>query len=53
MIKSRASGRIGPHPPEIDLPLELGNRPPATQNGDAFCPQPSAMKDPILPRVYH
>ena len=35
-IISGPSARIGPHPLEVDLLLELGDRPPPTQNGDAF-----------------
>jgi len=53
MIKRRASVRIGPHRLEIDLPQELGNRPPAAQKGDAFSPQPSTMKDAFLFWVDH
>jgi hypothetical protein len=53
MLKGRASVRIGPHRLEIDLPQELGNRPPAAQKGDAFSPQPSTMKDAFLFWVDH
>ena len=53
MLIGCASARVGPHRLEIDLPPELGNRPPPTQNGDAVSPQPCATKDAFLLRVNH
>ena len=53
VVKGCTSARIGPHRLEIDLPPELGNRPPATQKGDAISPQPCATKDAFLLEVYH
>jgi hypothetical protein len=38
MVKGRASTWVGPQRLEIELPPEFGNRPPATQNRDAFSP---------------
>ena len=38
MVVGGTLARIGPHRLEIDLPQEFGNRPPATQNRDAFSP---------------
>jgi hypothetical protein len=53
VVKGCTSARIGPHRLEIDLPPELGNRPPATQNGDAFSSQPRAKKYALELRVHH
>lgn len=53
IVVHRASARIGPHRREIDLSAEFGNRPPAPQLGNPLLPQPSAMKDTFLLRVYH
>jgi hypothetical protein len=38
MVIGGAAARIGPDRLEIDLSVELGDRPPATQNRDAFSP---------------
>jgi hypothetical protein len=53
LVKGCTSSRIGPHRLEIDLPLEFGDRSPATQTGNAVAPQPCATKDAYLLRVYH
>ena len=53
MVIGSAPARVGPDPLKIDLPPEFGNRPPTTQNGDAFSPQPCTMNDAFLLRVYH
>jgi hypothetical protein len=53
MIIGCAPARIGPHRLEIDLPLELRNRPAATQSGNPFLPQSSTMKDALALKVYH
>src|SRR5215469_15153078 len=52
-IVSRTSARIRPHRLEIYLPAKLGDCPSATQKGNAFSPQPGAMKDAFLFWVDH
>ena len=53
MVVGGTLARIGPHRLEIDLPPEFGNRPPATQNGDAPSSQQCAVNDAFLLRVHH
>ena len=53
MVVGGASARIGPHRLEIDLAVEIGDHPTATQNGDPFASQRSAVNDGFLLRVYH
>jgi hypothetical protein len=48
-----ASAGIGPHRLESDQQLQLGNCPLVPQPGDAFSPQPRAIKDPFLLRMHH
>jgi hypothetical protein len=52
-IVGRTSARIRPHRLEIYLPPKLGDCPPATQKGNAFSPQPGAMKSIFLLGAYH
>jgi hypothetical protein len=53
MVIDCASARVGPYCLEIDLPPEFGDGSPAAQSSDAVSPQPRAIKDAFLLRVYH
>jgi hypothetical protein len=53
MIIGCTAARIGPYLLEIYLPPKLGDRPPATQKGDAFSPQPGVIKNIFLLGAYH
>jgi hypothetical protein len=53
MIIGCTAPRIGPHRLEIYLPSQLGDRPPATQKGNAFSPQPGSMENIFLLGAYH